>query len=65
MFFQLPGTFLPLLLLPNVCFSGSPFVLTMEGQYIVKNLLIIGAALVVGGSMRVMKTPAPSPEGED
>jgi uncharacterized membrane protein YkgB len=59
LFFQLPGTFLPLLLLPEVCFAGFPFNLTMEGQYIVKNLLIIGAALVVGGSMRTMRTSEP------
>ena len=49
---QLPGTFLPLLLLPSVCFADFPFVLSMEGQYIVKNLLIIGAALVIGGELR-------------
>ncbi len=53
--FQLPGTFLPLILLPEVCFVRAPFILTMEGQYIVKNLLIIGGALVVGGSMREMR----------
>jgi uncharacterized membrane protein YkgB len=52
--FQLPGTFLPLVLLPEVCFVQAPWVLTMEGQYIVKNLLIIGAALVIGGSMRTL-----------
>ncbi len=55
LFFQLPGTFLPLLLLPEVCFVRFPFSLTMEGQYIIKNLLIIGAALVVGGSMRAIR----------
>jgi uncharacterized membrane protein YkgB len=49
---QLPGTFLPLFLLPEVCFVRFPFELTMEGQYIIKNLLIIGAALVVGGTVR-------------
>jgi uncharacterized membrane protein YkgB len=59
LFFQLPGTFLPLIVLPKVCFVQFPFGLTMEGQYIVKNLLIIGAAIVVGGSMHVMKTPPP------
>jgi uncharacterized membrane protein YkgB len=48
---QLPGTFLPLVVLPEVCFVRFPFELTMEGQYIVKNLLIIGAALVVGGTV--------------
>jgi len=55
---QLPGTFLPLVLLPSVCFADFPFVLSMEGQYIVKNLLIIGAALVIGGELRPL--PAPS-----
>jgi uncharacterized membrane protein YkgB len=48
---QLPGTFLPLLVLPDVCFQKFPFHLTMEGQYIIKNLLIIGAALLVGGTL--------------
>ncbi len=49
---QLPGTFLPLVLLPEVVYAGAPWALTVEGQYIVKNLVIIGAALVVGGTVR-------------
>lgn len=49
---QMPGTFLPLILLPNVCYQGSYWNLTLEGQYIVKNLVIIGAALVLGGLIR-------------
>lgn len=49
---QMPGTFSPLVLLPEVCFSAFPFGLTLEGQYIIKNLVIIGAALVVGGTVR-------------
>jgi uncharacterized membrane protein YkgB len=48
---QMPGTFLPLVLLPEVCFTVFPFGLTLEGQYIVKNLVIIGAALVIGSSV--------------
>ena len=48
---QLPGTFLPLVLRPEICFARFPFELSMEGQYIVKNLLIIGAALVIGGTI--------------
>jgi uncharacterized membrane protein YphA (DoxX/SURF4 family) len=50
--FQMPGTFLPLILLPKVCYNGAPWNLTIEGQYIVKNLVIIGAALVLGGLVR-------------
>ena len=49
---QLPGTFLPLILLPDVCFTSFPLGLTLEGQYIIKNLLLISAALVVGGTVR-------------
>ncbi|SNR32263.1 hypothetical protein [Halorubrum vacuolatum] len=49
---QLPGTFLPLILLPEVTFLTFPYALTVEGQYIVKNLVIIGAALVIGSTVR-------------
>lgn len=48
---QMPGTFLPLVLLPEVCFTVFPFGLTLEGQYIVKNLVIIGSALVIGSRL--------------
>ena len=60
---QMPGTFLPFLVLPEVCFSTWPltspvdvFGLTMEGQYIVKNLVLIAAGLVVGGTVRLRST---------
>jgi uncharacterized membrane protein YkgB len=50
--FQMPGTFLPLILLPEICFTVIPFGLTLEGQYIVKNLVIIGSAFVIGAGVR-------------
>ena len=52
LFIQMPGTFLPLILLPEVCFNNFPLGLTLEGQYIIKNLIIISAALVVGSTVR-------------
>jgi uncharacterized membrane protein YkgB len=52
LFLQMPGTFLPVVLLPEVVFATFPHELTVEGQYIIKNLVIIGAALVVGGTVR-------------
>ena len=52
LFLQMPGTLLPLVLLPEVCFTQIPWGLTLEGQYIVKNAVLIGAALVVGGTVR-------------
>lgn len=52
LFLQMPGTFLPLILLPDICFTSIPFGLTIEGQYIIKNLVLISAAIVVGGTVR-------------
>jgi uncharacterized membrane protein YphA (DoxX/SURF4 family) len=51
---QMVGTFMPLFMLPGVTFQPGriPYAPTMEGQYIVKNLLIISAALVVGATVR-------------
>lgn len=51
---QMVGTFLPLVLLPEVTFQTGrvPWAPTMEGQYIVKNLVIIAAAIVIGGTVR-------------
>lgn len=54
MFLQMCGTFMPMVFLPKVVYQdGRSFYLpTLEGQYIVKNVMLISAALVVGGSMR-------------
>lgn len=51
---QMVGTFLPLVILPHVTFQPGrvPYAPTMEGQYIIKNLLIIAAALALGGTVR-------------
>jgi uncharacterized membrane protein YphA (DoxX/SURF4 family) len=51
---QMVGTLMPLVVLPDVAFQMGrvPYGPTMEGQYIIKNLLIISAALVVGGTVR-------------
>mgnify|MGYP000458344350 CR=1 FL=1 len=44
---QMPGTFLPLLMAPDVVFTRFPIGLTLEGQYIVKNLVLIAAGIAV------------------
>ncbi len=51
---QMVGTFMPLVILPDATFQTGriPYGLTLEGQYIVKNLLIISAAMVIGGTVR-------------
>ena len=51
LFLQMVGTFMPLFLLPEVTFQqGNVLKPTLEGQYIIKNLMIISAALVLGGT---------------
>ncbi len=52
LFLQMPGTMLPLIILPEVCYVTFPFVLTIEGQYIIKNLVLISAGIVIGGTVR-------------
>ena len=61
---QMLGTFTPLFLFPTETFTVWPFVPTLEGQYIIKNIVLIGAAMVVGATVRggrlVPEPPSPS-----
>jgi len=52
LFMHMPGTMLPLIMLPEDSYEAFPFVLTVEGQYIIKNLVLIAAAIVIGGKLR-------------
>jgi uncharacterized membrane protein YphA (DoxX/SURF4 family) len=49
---QMIGTFLPLIFYPSETFTQFPYAPTLEGQYIIKNLVLIGAAIVVGSTVR-------------
>ncbi len=51
LFLQFPGTFLPLFLNPEDCFTFIPFGLTLEGQYIFKNLILISGGLILISSL--------------
>ena len=56
LFLQMSGTFLPLIILPEITFQNSnPFLPTLEGQYIIKNIIIITAALMIGRSYLKVK----------
>src|ERR1700712_92749 len=44
---QLPGTFLPLFIVPGMCFVKIPWILTTNGEFILKNLLLIGGGMVI------------------
>jgi uncharacterized membrane protein YkgB len=52
LFLQMPGTVLPLFILPDITWQHVPYSPTMEGQYIIKNLVLIGAGLVLGATVR-------------
>jgi len=52
LFLQMAGTLTPLLLFPALTFARFPFAPTMEGQYILKNLVLISGAIVVGATLR-------------
>lgn len=52
LFLQMLATSTPIILLPDVVFYQAPFALTMEGHHIIKNLVLIGAGLVLGATVR-------------
>ncbi len=64
LFLQMPGTALPLVVLPDVVWTNFPFGLTLEGQYIIKNLVLIGAGLVLGGTVRGGRLEAEPQRGD-
>ncbi|MBA2381866.1 MAG: DoxX family protein [Chloroflexi bacterium] len=49
---QMIGTLTPLVLFPAETFTLFPIAPTLEGQYIIKNVVLIGAAMVVGATVR-------------
>ncbi len=49
---RLPGTALALVLQYDVAFAESVLVPTPAGQYLIKDLLLFSAAMVIGGTVR-------------
>jgi putative oxidoreductase len=50
---QMAGTFLVLVIQPEVAFQrGNPLLLTVEGEFVVKNLVLLSAGMVVGTTVR-------------
>ncbi len=46
---QMLGIVAALLIYPPMFFAGNPFLLTFEGEFVVKNIVLLAASLVVGG----------------
>lgn len=54
---QMVGTFLVFAVLPNVAFrDGNPLLLTVEGEFVVKNLVLLTAGMVVGSRLPTIGT---------
>jgi uncharacterized membrane protein YphA (DoxX/SURF4 family) len=49
---QMLGTLTPLALFPSEVFTRIPYAPTLEGQYIIKNAVLISAAIVIGATVR-------------
>jgi len=50
--FQMFGAASPLLLFPGDAFLQFPYAPTLEGQYIIKNVVLVSAGLVIGATVR-------------
>lgn len=57
-------TFLPFIVLPDTCFDAFPYCPSMEGQYIIKNLVFISGALAVGGKYHLSTRQRPTTNTE-
>ncbi len=52
LYLQMIGTFFPLFLFPKEVFHVFPYSLTIEGQYIIKNIVLLSAGIVLGATVR-------------
>lgn len=58
---HLIGTFTPMFFYPAEIWTSFPFMLTLEGKYIVRNLVLYGAALMIGASLAAKRREAVVP----
>ena len=52
LFLQMLGTLTPLVLYPGETFVVFPYAPTLEGQYIIKNAVLIAGAVILGATVR-------------
>jgi putative oxidoreductase len=52
---QMLGTFLVLIVQPEIAFQGSnPLLLTTEGEFVIKNLVLLSAGLLIGSRLNAL-----------
>ena len=52
LFVQMLGTITPLFLFPAETWTHFPYAPTLEGQYIIKNIVLLSAGIVLGATVR-------------
>ena len=52
LFLQMIGTITPIFIFPAEVFTQFPYGLTLEGQYIIKNVVLVSAAIALGSTVR-------------
>lgn len=60
LFLQMIGTFLPLVFFPDETWVMAPLIPTLEGQYIIKNGVLVASGIVLGATVRGGKLVAGS-----
>jgi hypothetical protein len=61
---QMMGTFLVLVAQPDIAFQdGNPLMLTTEGEFVVKNLVLLSAGLMIGSRLRALSSWTREDEG--
>lgn len=65
LFVQMIGTILPIFMFPGEVFTRVPYAPTLEGQYIIKNIVLVSAAIAIGATVRGGQLiPEPLPRQE-
>jgi uncharacterized membrane protein YphA (DoxX/SURF4 family) len=52
LFLQMLGTMAPIFFFPQEVFTRIPYAPTLDGQYIIKNIVLISAGLIIGATVR-------------
>lgn len=68
LFLQMLGTLTPLVFFPQEAFTQFPYAPTLEGQYIIKNLILVSAGIVIGATVRggaLVADPKAAQAGDD
>lgn len=61
LYLQMLGALTPIVLFPHDVFVRIPYAPTLEGQYIIKNLVLISAGIVIGATVRGGRVVADPP----